>query len=165
MSDEVNGALLASVLAAVMDSPADAVVAGMALCTPDDVAFLDRPSATCLEVALEMAKNGIEPTPVLLNCEMQRHGAYEGHHGELARARILEATATAAPGVRLPEYLAAVLADVVRTRMISAADAIADRARQGSESDAWNTFVREGATMRQLWNRLVELRGMTSMMT
>ncbi|WP_238422700.1 hypothetical protein [Gordonia sp. 'Campus'] len=137
-------------------------MAALTTVTPDDVRLLDAPTAECLDVILAMAKRGDQPAPVLLNAEMMRHGLYAGHHGELVKQRVIDSVTIEAPGVRLMEYAAAVLAEVVRERMISAAAAIAERARDGAETDAWQTFVREGVAVRGLWERLCHARGVAA---
>lgn len=157
-----NPTLTLSLLAATFDASPGAIVSALTLVTPEDVRLLDAPTAQCLDVVLAMAKNGDQPAPVLLNAEMMRHGQYAGHRGELVKNRVLDAVTTAVPGVRLFEYASAVLAEVVRARMISAADAIAERARDGAEADAWQTFVREGSAVRGLWERLCEARGVVA---
>ena len=146
-------------LAATLHSSAASVVSALSVVTPDEVRLLDAPTATCLDAAVEMAKNGRAPAPVLLNDELLRSGAYSGHHGELAKNRMLDAVTTDAAPERLWEFAGVILAQLVRARMLSAADAIAERARDGAEADAWQTFVREGAAVRSLWERLCSARG------
>ncbi|TYQ02029.1 UNVERIFIED_ORG: hypothetical protein L601_000800000430 [Gordonia westfalica J30] len=154
--------LTVSLLAATLDASPGTIVSALTTVTPDDIRLLDTPTAECLDVILEMAKNGTQPEAVLLNDAMQRHGLYAGHRGDLVKQRVLDAVTTTAPGIRLMEYAAAVLAEVVRERMISAAEAIAGRARDGAEADAWQTFVREGAAVRVLWERLSAARGVAA---
>lgn len=146
-------------LAAALHSSAAAVVSALSVVTPDEVRLLDAPTATCLDAALEMAKNRRAPVAVLLNDELLRSGAYSGHHGELAKNRLIDAVTTDAAPERLWEFAGVILAQLVRARMLSAADAIAERARDGAEADAWQTFVREGAAVRSLWERLCSARG------
>lgn len=158
----MSATLTVSLLAATLDASPGTIVSALTLVTPEDVRLLDAPTAECLDMVLAMAKNGDQPAPVLLNAELMRHGLYAGHRGELVKNRVLDAVTTAVPGVRVFEYASAVLAEVVRARMISAADAIAERARDGAEADAWQTFIREGSAVRLLWERLCAARGVAA---
>jgi len=150
--------LALALLASVMDAHPQTIVGALELTTPDDVRLLDAPTADVLGVALSLAKEGKAPAPILLNSEMMRLGMYDGHQGHLRKLRVIDATTTWCPGERLPEFAAAVLAEVLRARMIAAGEAIVERARSGAEEDAWQTLVREGAAVRSLWTRLCAVR-------
>ncbi|WP_168706489.1 hypothetical protein [Gordonia paraffinivorans] len=158
-TDNERKALTIALLAATIESNPKDIISSLTMVTPADIRLLDAPTADCLDVALQMAQAGRAPAAVLLNAELVRRGAYDGHHGNLRKLRMIDAVTTLAPAVRLMEYTSAVLAEVVRMRMIAAADAIADRARGGAEDDAWRTFIREGAAVRALYERLRAIRG------
>lgn len=148
-----------NLLAATLLAPASQVAEVLRVCRPDDVRLLDAPIATALDVALDLATAGRQPDAVLLNAELLRRGLLADHKGELVKNRMHAAVTTVAYAEMLPEYAAAVLARVFRTRLAAAGETFTEHAETGVESDLWTLLVREGAALREIWQRLGAVRG------
>ncbi|WP_448221959.1 hypothetical protein [Gordonia iterans] len=148
-----------ALLSAVMNAAAcRQVTQVLRFCRPADVALLDAPTAAALDVALELAAEGRQPGAVVLNAELLRRGAYEGHHGDLLRSRVLDAASPAEPPERLPEFASAVLGAVYRARVLAAGEALTAGAATSSEDDLWTLLEREGRAIRALRDSLAALR-------
>lgn len=127
-------------------------------CRPDDVRLLDPSVGTALDVALELATQGRQPDPNTLNAELLRRGLYEGRAGELVRVRVIAATSPSQYAERLPEFAAAVLADVYRARLAAAGAALSAGAGTAPEDDLWLLLEGEGRAVRAVRNSLAALR-------
>lgn len=145
-------------LAAILDSSAAHVVSVLNVLTPDTVALLDKPCATILDVAHDLSRRGIDPTPTLVAAEALRAGVFVGHAGDLARTRLTDAVTTRAQATALPLYAADLAATVWRVRMMAAGDAIRGWAVAGAEDDAWAGFCAAGVELRRLKGIVDELR-------
>lgn len=146
-------------LAAVIVAPATQVAEVLQACRPEDVQLVDAPTATALDVAAILAGAGKNPTAELLNAELLRSGLFDGHAGELVKARLLDAASPAGLPELLPELAAAVLAQVFRARLAAAGEALTAGAAAAPESDLWELLRREGTRARDLLGRLDRLRG------
>ncbi|WP_139025669.1 hypothetical protein [Gordonia neofelifaecis] len=145
-------------LAAIIRASASDTVAVLDLLTPDDVHGVDAPTAVILDVARELAGDGLDPAPELVQGEALRRGVYAGHHGDLARTRLADAVTARAEPAALWLYAANLAADLLRNRMIAAGESIAEHARNGAETDAWTGFVRDGRALRRLHDIVQQLR-------
>ena len=146
-------------LSGVLAAPAAQVAEVLGVCTPDHVRLLDAPVAVALDVAAEFAESGRPPTADVVNAELLRRGAYAGHRGDLVRFRMLGAASPVHPPELLPELASAVLAAVFRARLRVAGEALASGADSAPESDLWALLLREGAAVRELRDRLAQVRG------
>lgn len=148
-----------ALLAAVIGSPCATIRAVLRFCRPSDVALLDAPTSTALALAEEMAHAGQRPGPIELNAELLRRGLYDGHHGELARHRMLDAAThrTAYPE-RIGDYAEAVLGQVYRARISACGEALTAGAATSPEADLWMLLEREGRAVRAVRDSLAALR-------
>lgn len=126
---------------------------------PDSVRLLDAPTATILEVSLELAASGRAPDAAFVGAELLRRGHYAGHAGDLVRTRLAEAVTTVAYPELLPEYAASVLAQLFRARLAAAGTAFTESAEAAPERDLWQLLLREGKELRGIWERLAADRG------
>lgn len=151
-----------SLLAATLSAPAHQVAEILTVCSPNDIGLLDPPTATALEVVADLVAHGQDADATRLVAELLRRGLYSGRQGELVRDRVLAATtkhvaATTYPEL-LPEYAAAVMAQVFRARLAAAGAAFTENAPNGVEDDLWQLIIREGKELRGIWDRLAKLR-------
>lgn len=147
--------LLSAILEASAGQASDVLVA----CTPDEVQLVDAPTATILDVVLDLAQDGKRPAAVTVNAELQRRGLYAGNHGSLIQARMLDAASPAHPPEMLPELASAVLATVFRARMQATGEALVQGAQAAPEIDLWTVLLRAGTQARELRARLAAVRG------
>ncbi|UQE75794.1 hypothetical protein MYK68_04060 [Gordonia sp. PP30] len=147
--------LLSAVLSAENLAPIRTV---LRFARPDDVRLIDAPTAAALDVALDMVDQGRQPTAVALHAELLRLGGYAGNAGEQVRNRVIAATSPAEPPERLPEFAAAVLAEVYRAKFAALAYALDTMAETAAESELWVTLEREGRAIRAVRDSLTALR-------
>ncbi|MFZ2509776.1 MAG: hypothetical protein WAW85_01615 [Gordonia sp. (in: high G+C Gram-positive bacteria)] len=148
-----------ALLSAIIDAAAcRQVTTVLRFCRPEDVRLLDAPTATALDVALELANAGRVPSAVTLNAELLRRGCYDGHAGELVKARMLAASNPREYAERLTELAAAVLAEVYRARIAAAGHALTTGAATAPELDLWTLLEGEGRAVRAVRDSLATLR-------
>ncbi|GAC81161.1 hypothetical protein [Gordonia malaquae] len=148
-----------TLLAATLLAPAHQVAEILGVCQPDSVRLLDAPTATILELSLELAASGRAPDAAFVGAELLRRGHYAGHAGDLVRTRLAEAVTTVAYPELMPEYAASVLARVFRARLAAAGEAFTASAEDAPEFDLWSLLIREGKELRAIWERLAAVRG------
>lgn len=157
--DTVDPQLTLALLAAVMAAPNVHVHLVLDVLDPELVRPVDAPTADALNAAHDLARQGIDPTPVLLLDELRRTGHLdEGHHGRLLANRLEDAVTMPQPPERLLPLAAAVAAHLVRARGVVAADTIRHAYASGPEIDCEPTLLREGGEVRKLHRILDQLR-------
>ncbi|MFT4086323.1 MAG: hypothetical protein QM658_04075 [Gordonia sp. (in: high G+C Gram-positive bacteria)] len=145
-----------ALLACVLAAPAAKVTTVLTLLRPELVALVDAPTSRVLAAAADLAARGVDPTPVTVVDELQRVGEFvDGHHAELLRSRVLDAATNHQPPERLRALAAALAAQLLRARGVTAGEAITATYASGAEDDCEPLLLREGAAVREL-HRVVE---------
>lgn len=147
-------------LAAVIVSPAAHAAAVLDVLAPDDVRLLDPPTAVALAAAHDLARRGTDPAAVLVLDELRRTGQVRDDRlSRLALSRLEDAVTTYQPAERLRPLAAALAAQLLRIRGVTAGEAITASYRTGAEDDAFATLCREGSAVRRIRDTVTALRG------
>jgi len=140
-------------LCALIYSPAALVVAVTE--NVDMAVDLDPPGATVFAAVVDLARNGLDPAPVLVLDELRRHG-----QADRRTATWLAAASTAgAPPESARRYASVVVADSLRRHVESLGTAMASASNTASEAELHHLVISGSLRIQDITRRLTVLRG------
>lgn len=116
-----------------------------------EVRLMDAPTAVIYETAVRVARSGLNPGPGEVHANLMKAGLLRG----LVRQRMIDATSVPnAHPERLFEVANRLLSAVFRWRLAAAGNALVEAAGEMSEAECWHLLCREGAALKQVWQRI-----------
>lgn len=140
-------------LCALMYSPAELVVAVTEKLDP--AVDLDPPGATVFSAVVELARQGLDPAPVLVLDQLRRHGQADRR----TAAWLASASTAGAPPESARRYASVVVADSLHRHVESLGAALTSASGTASEAELHHLVVSGSARIKNITDRLSVLRG------